>query len=134
MRTFPCVLDNEHFPLCLCSGDGFSDVLAAYGSRVLIVGGSFTGLAGFAGDGALRAVFCQLSAGPPLGLHHCRHGSEGQFSFLVAALITDFGSGMCLARFAGYDTFHAVFLVVERPSMLGIMAGMAQKDSYGWCW
>ena len=49
----------------------------------------------------------------------------------MATLITDFGSGMCLAGFAGDDIFHAVFpFVVERPRMLGVMAGMAQKDSY----
>ena len=43
MRALLCVLDHEQFPLCPCSGDGFSDVLAACGSRVLIVGGSFAG-------------------------------------------------------------------------------------------
>ena len=38
---------------------------------------------------------------------------------------------MCLAGFAGVDTFHVVFpVVVERPRMLGIMAGMALKDSH----
>ena len=30
----------------------------------------------------------------------------------VVALITDFGSGMCLAGLVGNDTFHAVFLSV----------------------
>ena len=43
MRAFPCVLDYEHFSVFLCSGDGFSDVLAAYDSRVLTVGVSFAG-------------------------------------------------------------------------------------------
>ena len=38
---------------------------------------------------------------------------------------------MCLACFAGDVTFHAVFpSAVDMPRMLGIMAGMAQKDSY----
>ena len=42
MRTSPGVLDYEQFSLCLCSGDGFSDVLAAYDSRALVVGGNDT--------------------------------------------------------------------------------------------
>ena len=38
---------------------------------------------------------------------------------------------MCLAGFTGDDTSCAVFLsVVCRPEMLGIMAGLDQKDSY----
>ena len=43
LHALPCVLDYEHFHLCLCSGDGYSDVLAVYGSRVVVVGGSITG-------------------------------------------------------------------------------------------
>ena len=31
--------------------------------------------------------------------------------------------------FAGYDAFHAVFPLVVRPEMLGIMAVMEQKDA-----
>ena len=41
--------------------------------------------------------------------HHGRYGSKRQFSVFVAALIADFGSGMCLAGFVGDDTFHVVF-------------------------
>ena len=42
---------------------------------------------------------------------------------------------MCLAGFTGDGTSCAVFLSVFcRPEMLGIMAGLDQKDSYvlGW--
>ena len=40
-------------------------------------------------------------------------------------------TAMCLACFTGDDTFHAVFpCVVDKPRILGIMAGTAQKDSY----
>ena len=53
------------------------------------------------------------------------------FGCTVASVSFFLGSGMCLAGFVGDDTFCAVFpSVVDRPRMLGIMAGMAQKDSY----
>ncbi|KAI8804111.1 actin family [Cladochytrium replicatum] len=49
----------------------------------------------------------------------------------VAALVLDNGSGMCKAGFAGDDAPRAVFSsIVGRPRHQGIMAGMAQKDTY----
>ena len=46
-----------------------------------------------------------------------------------AVLVVDYG-GMCLAGFAGEDPSRAVFpSVVLGPEMLGILAGMYQKDS-----
>ena len=51
--------------------------------------------------------------------------------FPGAALVADMCSGLCLAGFAGDDTVRAVFpSLVDRPIVLGIMAIMAQKDSY----
>ena len=48
------------------------------------------------------------------------------YVLLEAALVAD----MFPAGFAGDDTFRAVFpSVVDRPRMLVIMVGMAQKDS-----
>ena len=47
----------------------------------------------------------------------------------LAVLIVDYG-GICLAGFAGEDPSRAVFpSAVVGPEMLGILAGMYQKDS-----
>ena len=45
----------------------------------------------------------------------------------MAALDVDYGSGIFMAGYAGYDAFHAVFL--RRTTLLGIMDGMDQNDS-----
>ena len=49
---------------------------------------------------------------------------------VVPALVVDNG-GMFMAGFAGDDASHAVFPSIDgRPTMLGIMIGMDQKDRY----
>uniref|UniRef100_A0A5F8GRG7 Actin n=1 Tax=Monodelphis domestica TaxID=13616 RepID=A0A5F8GRG7_MONDO len=49
----------------------------------------------------------------------------------IAALVTDNGSGMCKAGFAGDDAPWAVFpSIVGRPIHQSVMVGMGQKDSY----
>ena len=48
----------------------------------------------------------------------------------VAALVSDNGSGMCNAGFAGDDVPRAMFTsIVGKPAMPDIMVGMDQKDS-----
>ena len=50
---------------------------------------------------------------------------------VVAALVVDYGSGLCYAGFAGVDSSRTVYpSVVVRPKMLGVLVGVEQKDSF----
>ena len=112
---------------------------------------------GFSGDFSPRAVCPHLSTGPD-ARHHGQFGPEeplrsyaaalfvdngtdtdmymaqnaplhGRFSELAAALVVDSG-GMFMVGFTDDDAPRAVlFFLVVMPKMLGIMAGLDQKDS-----
>ena len=115
-------------------------------------------LAGFTGDGTSCAVFLSVVCRPEmLGIMASLDQKDsyvlGWFLLVTVHLaLCSFQSFagqrcsaswpvwtrrtvMCLAGFTGDGTSCAVFFsVVCRPEMLGIMAGLDQKDSYvlGW--
>ena len=78
--------------------------------------------AGFPGDVPLRAMLPSVVVRPEmLGI------MAGMDQKDNGALIVDSGSGMCKARFAGYDAPCVVFPSgVAKPKMLRILAGMDQ--------
>ena len=63
--------------------------------------------------------------------HHGRYGSDGQLCRETEAALVASLQWPVLGLFCCDDSVRAVFpSLVDRPRVLGIMAGMAQKDSY----
>ena len=98
--VFPSFVDRPEMP-CIMAGMDLKDCCC----------GMFN--AGFAAGNALRAVF-----------------RPRMLVILASMDQEDSFSSMCKAGLACYDAPRAVFsYLVRRPMMLGIMAGMHQKDS-----
>ena len=86
-------------------------------------------------DGVLIACvpFCRLRA--PDARRHGRYETEGLHAAMFFVLVVDNGSGMHWLVFTGDAAPRAVFFFVRgRPMMLGIKAGMNQKNSYAHGW
>ena len=101
---------------------GPEEPLRSYAAALFVDNGTGMYMAGFPGYAAPRAVFLCFRLAQDAPLH-------GRFSELAAALVVDSG-GIFMVGFTGDDAPRAVlFFLVVRPKMLGIMAGLDQKDS-----